>query len=123
MSCASLSNDSVPSALLQTDVLSDHSYCDQALSLSICVVQCAHSALYVSVILKFPLKGKSSVSTQDSKNFGPAGFGFLIPYTFYFFLLVLELNIILLHTKGEVCVLQNCQAGGLTPYPIQPHCK
>ena len=39
---------------------------------------------YVSVILKFPLKGKSSVSTQDSKIFGLAGLGFLIPYTLYF---------------------------------------
>ena len=70
MSCSSLSNDSVPSALLQTDVLSDYAYCDQALSLP---VQCAHSAPYVSAILKFPLKGKSSVSTQDLKKIGLRG--------------------------------------------------
>jgi len=31
-------------------------------------VQCARSAPYVSVILKFALKGKFSVSTQDSKK-------------------------------------------------------
>ena len=68
MSCSSLSNDSVPSALLQTDVLSDYAYCDQALSLPICAVQCAHYATYVSAILKFPLKGQSPVSTQDSKK-------------------------------------------------------
>ena len=70
MSCSSLSNDSVPSALLQTDVLSGCAYCDQALSLPICAVQCAHSAPYVSAILKFALKGKSSVSTQ---KFRPCG--------------------------------------------------
>ena len=33
---------------------------------------------------QIPLKGKSSVSTQDSKKLGPAGLGFLIPYSFYF---------------------------------------
>ena len=44
MSCTS--NDSVPSALLQNNVLSDYAYCDQALSLPICAVQCAHSAPY-----------------------------------------------------------------------------
>ena len=74
MSCTSLSNDSVPSALLQTDVLSDYAYC---VPFPFCAVQCARSAPYVSVILKFALKGKSSVSTQDSKKFGPAGLGFL----------------------------------------------
>ena len=84
MSCSSLSNDPVPSALLQKDVLSDCANCGQAPSLPICAVQCAHCATYVSAILKFPLKGQSPVSTQDSKNFGPAGLGFLIPYTFYF---------------------------------------
>ena len=68
MSCTSLSYDSVPSALIQTDVLSNYAYCDQALSLPICAVPCAHSAPYVSAILKFTLKGKSSVSTQDSKK-------------------------------------------------------
>ena len=105
MSCTSLSNDSVPSALLQTDVLSDYAYCDQALSLPICAVQYAHSAPYVSVILKLSLKGKSSVSTQDSKKICRAGLGFLISYPFYFYyFLVLELNIILSLTKGEVCV-------------------
>ena len=72
MPCSSLSNDSVPSALLHTDVLSDYAYCDQALSLPIGAVQCAHSATYVSA-LKFALKGKSPVSAQDSKKFGPAG--------------------------------------------------
>ena len=71
-------------ALLQTDVLSDYAHCDQALSLPICAVQCAHPATHVSAILKFPLKGKSPVNTQDSKIFGTAGLGFLIPYTFYF---------------------------------------
>ena len=44
----------------------------------------AACSVYVSVILKFPLKGQYPVSTQDSKNFGRAGLGFLIPYTFYF---------------------------------------
>jgi len=104
VSCTSLSNDSVPSALLQTDVLSDYAICDQALSLPICAVQCAHSAPYVSVILKFTIKGKYSVSTQDSKNSALISSRIHILFS----LLVLELNIILSLTKDEVCVLQNC---------------
>ena len=49
------------------------------------------------------------MSTQYSKKFGPAGLGLLIPYTFpQFCLLVLEVNNILSHSKGEVCSLQNC---------------
>ena len=44
VSYTSLSYDSVPSALIQTDVLGDYAYCDQALFLPICGVQCAPSA-------------------------------------------------------------------------------
>ena len=104
MSCTSLSNDSVPSALLQTDVLSDCAYCDQALSLPICAVQCARSAPYVSVILKHALKGKSSVSTQDSKNFCPAGLDFWSnTHSILFYFVGVGLNVILSLTKDEVC--------------------
>ena len=53
-------------------------------------------------------QGQSSVSTQYSKNFGPAWLRLLIPYTFHNFVCWLEVNIILSHSKGEVCVLQNC---------------
>ena len=70
---------------LRTDhnVLSDYAYCDQALSLPICTVQCARSAPYVSVILKFALKGNSSGAPRIQK-IGHAGLRFLVSYTFYF---------------------------------------
>ena len=91
MSCTSLSNDSVPSAL-----------CDQALSLPIYAVQCAHSAPNVSVILKFALKGKSSVSTQDCKKKALRGLDFW-SHTHYMLWVGVGLNIILSLIKDEVC--------------------
>ena len=49
-------------ALLQMDVLSAYAHYGSCLTLPIYAAQCAQSAPYVSVILEFPLKGKSAVS-------------------------------------------------------------
>ena len=70
----------------------------------ICGVQCARPAPYVSVILKFALKGKSSVSTQDPKKNRPWGAWISSLIHILFCLLVLELKIIFSLTKDKVCV-------------------
>ena len=107
MSRSSLSNDSVPSALLQKDVLSDCAYCDQALSLPICAVQCAHYATYVPYLNSLS-RATISCEYPGFKKIRPCGAWISNPIHILFCLLVLELNIILSLTKCEVCVLQNC---------------